>query len=97
VAGGAASLAATSALEWDARAIVHIPGRDIAIRGTWRVAPPDRAVVSTFETSAGPSSTRRPSQEIDLESTIEARSIRRLRPLAVLDDPLLNAVPSRQR
>src|SRR3990172_4094140 len=58
-AGGRARLAAAPALEWDARAVVHVPGRDIVIKGTWRIQPPDSAIVSTWDTTQGPGSTRR--------------------------------------
>ena len=37
---------------------MHIPGRDIAIRGTWEIQPPDSAVVSTYDTLRGPAATR---------------------------------------
>ncbi len=58
-AGGAARLAAARAFEWQATAVVHVPGRDIHIRGSWRVQPPDSAVVATYITADGPSSMRR--------------------------------------
>jgi len=47
------------ALEWQARAVVHIPGRDIVLHGTWKVHPPDSAIVATFDTARGPGSTQR--------------------------------------
>src|SRR5438552_1482370 len=47
------------ALEWRARAVVHLPGRDIVLHGVWKVQPPDSAVVATFDTTRGPASTQR--------------------------------------
>jgi hypothetical protein len=47
------------ALEWQARAVVHIPGRDVVLHGVWKVHPPDSAIVATFDTARGPSSTQR--------------------------------------
>src|SRR6185295_5152668 len=58
-AGGPASLAAAKGLEWEAEALVHIPGRDIAIRGLWKIQPPDSAIVATYDTTRGPGTTRR--------------------------------------
>lgn len=57
-AGGAAALGAARALEWDARAIVHLRGRDIALNGTWRMLPPDSAISTTWETEKGPAGAR---------------------------------------
>jgi hypothetical protein len=47
------------ALEWQARAVVHLPGRDIVLHGVWKVQPPDSAIVATFDTTRGPASTQR--------------------------------------
>ena len=47
------------ALEWQARAVVHIPSRDIVLQGIWKVHPPDSAIVATFDTARGPGSTQR--------------------------------------
>lgn len=57
-AGGSEALKAYPHFEWTARAVVHIPGRDVVIRGTWRVTPPDSATVSTYDTARGPATTR---------------------------------------
>lgn len=58
-AGGAAKLQHFRALDWDGTATVHIPGRDIALQGRWKVVPPDVADVATWEAARGPSATRR--------------------------------------
>ena len=58
-AGGRAALAAASALQWQGRAGIHLPGRDITILGTWSIQPPDSAVVATYDSTQGPRSTRR--------------------------------------
>ena len=58
-AGGRARLAAAPALEWQGRAVIHIPGRDITILGTWSIQPPESAVVATYDSSQGPRTTRR--------------------------------------
>lgn len=58
-AGGRARIAAAPALQWQARAVIHIPGRDITILGTWSIQPPDSAVVATYDSAQGPRSTRR--------------------------------------
>ncbi len=57
-AGGARRLAGAPALEWDATAVVHVPGRDIRLTGRWRLLPPDSAIVATYESARGPASTR---------------------------------------
>ena len=57
--GGRAALNASPAFQWQARAVIHIPGRDITIHGTWSVQPPDSAVVATYDSVQGPRSTRR--------------------------------------
>lgn len=58
-AGGTAALGLARALSWEGDAVVHLPGRDIRLGGTWRILPPDSAVVTTFETEKGPASSRR--------------------------------------
>jgi hypothetical protein len=58
-AGGAERLARYRAFTWRAEATVHVPGRDISLLGHWQIAPPDSAIVATYETSTGPSSMRR--------------------------------------
>jgi hypothetical protein len=58
-AGGRASLQRAPALQWEGRAAIHLPGRDITIFGTWSIQPPDSAVVATYDSVQGPGSTRR--------------------------------------
>ena len=58
-AGGRTNLAARPALQWEGRAVIHIPGRDINIAGTWSIHPPDSAVVATYDAAQGPRTTRR--------------------------------------
>ena len=57
-AGGASRLKAYRGLEWSGLGVVHIPNRDIGIRGTWRIQPPDSAVVTTYDTLRGPATAR---------------------------------------
>lgn len=58
-AGGRAQLEKSPALQWQARAVVHIPGRDITILGTWDIQPPDSSIVATYDSAQGPRTTRR--------------------------------------
>lgn len=58
-AGGRARLEAAPALQWQGRAVIHTPGRDVTILGTWSIQPPDSAVVATYDSARGPGSTRR--------------------------------------
>lgn len=58
-AGGRARIEAAPALQWQGRAVIHIPGRDITIMGTWSIQPPDSAVVATYDAVQGPRTTRR--------------------------------------
>lgn len=58
-AGGRARLEAAPALQWEGRAVIHIPGRDITIMGAWSIQPPDSAVVATYDAVQGPRTTRR--------------------------------------
>lgn len=58
-AGGEERLKQYRGFEWTGFGIVHIPNRDIAIRGTWEIQPPDSAVVATYDTMRGPATTRR--------------------------------------
>lgn len=58
-AGGARALESARAFRWEGAAIVHAGQRDVAIRGEWAIQPPDSAVVATYDTTAGPSTTRR--------------------------------------
>ena len=57
-AGGAAALSAARALSWDGDATVFAGGRTVNIAGRWQVQPPDTAVVATYDTTRGPSTTR---------------------------------------
>ncbi|HEU4880955.1 MAG TPA: hypothetical protein VFT45_01885 [Longimicrobium sp.] len=57
-AGGAEALGRARALLWDGEATVHAGGRTVHIAGSWGVQPPDTAVVSTYDVSRGPESTR---------------------------------------
>lgn len=58
-AGGEARLKQFRGYEWSGLGIVHIPNRDIVIRETWEIQPPDSAVVATYDTTRGPGTTRR--------------------------------------
>ena len=58
-AGGESRLKQYRGLEWSALGVVHIPNRDIVIRGWWKIQPPDSAVVATYDTTRGPATTRR--------------------------------------
>ena len=58
-AGGESQLKEYPALEWGGLGVVHIPNRDIVIRGWWEIQPPDSAVVATYDTTRGPATTRR--------------------------------------
>ena len=58
-AGGEAKLKKYRGLEWSGLGVVHIPNRDIVIRGWWEIQPPDSAVVATYDTARGPGTTRR--------------------------------------
>lgn len=57
-AGGSSALTEYRTFNWTARAVVHVPGRDVVIRGTWKVTPPDSATVATYDTARGPTTTR---------------------------------------
>src|SRR5687767_2477103 len=57
-AGGGAALSAARALTWDGDATVFAGGRTVNIAGRWQVQPPDTAVVATYDTTRGPSTTR---------------------------------------
>lgn len=58
-AGGESRLREYRGFEWSGLGVVHIPGRDIVIRGWWEIQPPDSAVVATYDTARGPGTTRR--------------------------------------
>ena len=57
-AGGESRLREYRGLEWTGLGVVHIPDRDITIRGTWEIQPPDSAVVATYDTTRGPGTLR---------------------------------------
>jgi hypothetical protein len=57
-AGGSDALTRARAVEWEGQATVHTDGQMVRIAGTWRVQPPDSAVVSTYEVSRGRNTTR---------------------------------------
>jgi len=57
-AGGESALREYRGLEWTGLGVVHIPNRHITIRGTWKIQPPDSAVVSTYDTTRGPGTLR---------------------------------------
>ena len=57
--GGEEALRNATVLAWRARGVLHGEERPIPIEGRWIVEPPDRAVVATWETGKGPSTTRR--------------------------------------
>ena len=57
-AGGESRLKEYRALEWGGLGVVHIPNRDIVIRGWWKIQPPDSAVVATYDTARGANTMR---------------------------------------
>lgn len=57
-AGGVKALSAARALAWDGDATVFAGGRTVNIAGRWQVQPPDTAIVATYDTTRGPSTTR---------------------------------------
>ena len=57
-AGGATALEAARALTWDGNATVYAGDRTVNIAGRWQVQPPDTAIVATYDTTRGPSTTR---------------------------------------
>ncbi len=58
-AGGAQLLKEYRGFEWTGLGAVHIPNRDIVIRGVWQIQPPDSAVVATYDMARGAGTTRR--------------------------------------
>jgi hypothetical protein len=58
-AGGEGRLKEYRGLTWRGLGAVHLPDRDIVIRGTWKIQPPDSAVVATYDDARGPGTTRR--------------------------------------
>lgn len=58
-AGGESRLKQFRGFEWTGLGVVHIPNRDIVIRGTWEIQPPDSAVVATWDTTRGIGTMRR--------------------------------------
>ncbi|MGH3116814.1 MAG: hypothetical protein ACRD09_08580 [Vicinamibacterales bacterium] len=57
-AGGLENLQRHAVLAWHGTATVTVPGRVVRIEGDWRIEPPDRAVVETFDIEKGPGSMR---------------------------------------
>jgi hypothetical protein len=57
-AGGAANLQRHRVLAWHGIASVNVSGRTVRIEGDWRIEPPDRAHIETFEVDKGPVSMR---------------------------------------
>jgi hypothetical protein len=57
-AGGSTNLLRHSAFAWHGTATITVPGRVVRIEGDWRIEPPDRAHIETFEAEKGPISTR---------------------------------------
>jgi hypothetical protein len=57
-AGGAENLARRPALGWHGKASIFIGERTIRIEGEWRLQPPGRAAVETFDIEKGPDSKR---------------------------------------
>jgi hypothetical protein len=57
-AGGAANLQRHRVLAWHGTASIDVSGRTVRIEGHWRIEPPDRAHIETFEVEKGPVSTR---------------------------------------
>jgi hypothetical protein len=57
-AGGAANLQRHRVLAWHGIASVNVSGRTVRIEGDWRIEPPDRAHIETFEVDKGPASMR---------------------------------------
>jgi hypothetical protein len=57
-AGGAGNLQRHRVLAWHGTAMVTVSGRTVRIEGDWRIEPPDRAHIETFEVDKGPVSMR---------------------------------------
>jgi hypothetical protein len=57
-AGGATNLQRHRVLAWHGTASIDVSGRTVRIEGDWRIEPPDRAHIETFEIDKGPASTR---------------------------------------
>jgi hypothetical protein len=57
-AGGVAALQRHRVLAWHGTASINVSGRTIRIEGDWRIEPPDRAHIETFEIDKGPASMR---------------------------------------
>ncbi len=53
--GGEHALESARALIWDGDATVTAGGRTVHITGKWAIEPPEKAVVSTYDISGGPS------------------------------------------
>lgn len=57
-AGGLNNLQRHLVLAWQGTATITVAGRVVRIEGDWRIEPPDRAAIETFEVEKGPVSTR---------------------------------------
>lgn len=57
-AGGARALDEAAALVWNGQAKIHLPDRTLAIEGTWKLEPPDRAIVETRIAGQDPATSR---------------------------------------
>lgn len=57
-AGGANALTRARALAWTGDAVIHAGGREVRIAGDWAIQPPDTAIVSTYDVTRGPATTR---------------------------------------
>lgn len=57
-AGGAANLQRHRVLAWHGTSSINVSGRTVRIEGDWRIEPPDRAHIETFDVEKGPASTR---------------------------------------
>jgi hypothetical protein len=57
-AGGVSNLQRHRVLGWHGTATINASGRIVRIEGDWRIEPPDRAHIATFEVEKGPTWTR---------------------------------------
>lgn len=56
--GGERRLDEAKALLWDGEATIHLPDQKLSIVGTWRLEPPDRAIVETRIAGEDPKTAR---------------------------------------
>ncbi len=57
-AGGLEALKRHPAFVWKGEAQVHLQGKDLKIVGTWRIDPPDKAIVETRQEGQAPEESR---------------------------------------